>query len=377
MSHSPDDSTIVRDDYGQIAKLLHWIVAGAIVLQFTLANLADDAESRFREFVLLANHKSVGVTILALACLRFGWRLTHRPPAPVAMPRWQRVASGISHWSLYALLLLMPITGWLMSSASNVSVSWFNLVQLPDFVAADERLAAVFEDIHETLATVLFALATLHVSAALKHRFVNRDRVMQRMSSPAGLVLFVLIIVLGVAFLVPETRASEPAERWSIDHAQSHIRFEAEQAGATFTGAWTDWSAELRFDPRQPEVGSFDVEIRIAGVRTGDSERDETLADPEFFDAEAHPVARYRADSFRVEDDGRFVAVGKLHVKGEAHDVNLDFTVETNGDRRILEGRTRLDRLELGIGTGEWSDTAWIGQFVDVDVRVVATVGED
>jgi cytochrome b561 len=97
------------------------------------------------------------------------------------MPGWQRLAAQINHWALYALLFAMPLTGWMMSSASNYPVSWFGLAQLPDLVAPDRSLKELLEEVHELLAIVLIALALLHVAAALKHQFFDRDGLLFRM----------------------------------------------------------------------------------------------------------------------------------------------------------------------------------------------------
>jgi cytochrome b561 len=97
------------------------------------------------------------------------------------MPRWQHAASRLTHAAFYVLLLVMPVTGWLMSSASNYPVSWFGFVQLPDLVRPDEGLEHLLEDVHETLATVLITLAILHAVAALKHQFIDRDGLLMRM----------------------------------------------------------------------------------------------------------------------------------------------------------------------------------------------------
>lgn len=371
-----DTSMDVPGEYSQTARILHWLVAGAIVLQFVLANLADDSESRFRELVLLANHKSVGITILVAALIRIGWRFLKPPPAPVPMPAWQRIASAISHSALYALILLMPLTGWLMSSASNVPVSWFNLFQLPDFIGANEGLAELFEETHEAMAKILFVLAAIHIAAALKHAVIDRDGVLARISSPAAIALFVLVIVAGVIALIPASRADESLPRWAIDYDDSEIRFEATQAGARFQGLWSAWDAEIRFDPADPGKGSFDVAVDVDGVETGDAERDETLLDTEFFDGDDYPRIRYTADRFSERADGSFLAEGFIDVKGERVPAALEFTVTAEGNERVLVGTTRLDRLELGVGTGEWEDTAWIGQYVDVSVRVAATVDD-
>jgi cytochrome b561 len=97
------------------------------------------------------------------------------------MPRWQHAASRLTHAAFYLLLFAMPVSGWLMSSASNYPVSWFGLLQLPDFVRPDEGLKDLLEDVHETLAKALIALAVLHVVAALKHQFIDRDGLLMRM----------------------------------------------------------------------------------------------------------------------------------------------------------------------------------------------------
>lgn len=167
--------------YGSVAQALHWVIVLLLIGQVTVGKIAEEMPDGFGKLVLLARHKSVGITILALAAIRLAWRLFDRPPPPPPMPRWQLVASRTTHWGFYALLFAMPLTGWMMSSASNYPVSWFGLVQLPDFVAPDRDLKHLFEEIHETLAKALIALALLHVAAALKHHFVDRDGLLQRM----------------------------------------------------------------------------------------------------------------------------------------------------------------------------------------------------
>jgi len=167
--------------YGFVAQTLHWLIVGLLIVQVALGKIADELPVGLDKLALLARHKSVGITILGLAVIRLAWRLYDRPPPPPPMPRWQLFASRLNHWALYALLFAMPLTGWMMSSASNYPVSWFGLVQLPDLVAPDRSLKEQFEEIHELLAKVLIALALLHVAAALKHQFIDRDGLLFRM----------------------------------------------------------------------------------------------------------------------------------------------------------------------------------------------------
>jgi cytochrome b561 len=192
-----------REGFAPAAKLLHWAIAGMLVLQFVLARLAESAEdvSPTRELALLANHKSVGISILILAIVRLGWRKFQAPPAPLPMPQWQQHASMISHWLLYGLLFLLPISGWLMVSAAADSVSWFNTIQLPDLVGPDPAIEDVLEEVHETFAKILFLLASIHILAALKHSLYDKDGAIGRISSAISIALFLGVIVLGVITL--------------------------------------------------------------------------------------------------------------------------------------------------------------------------------
>jgi cytochrome b561 len=168
--------------YGTVARAFHWIIVALIITQFILANRADGLPLGAAKIATLAQHKSVGITILALALLRLTWRLFNPvPAAPASTPRWQRTAARVSHFLLYALLLVIPVLGWCMSSARNFPVSWFGVVTLPDLVQPSKPAFDFFHEAHETLAKSLFVLALLHAAAALKHHFVDRDDVLRRM----------------------------------------------------------------------------------------------------------------------------------------------------------------------------------------------------
>ncbi len=167
--------------YGTVAQFLHWAVVLLLITQITLAAIAHELPLGLDKLAVLARHKSVGITILGLATLRLAWRLFNPPPAPPPMPRWQQAAARLNHLLLYAFLFLMPLTGWLMSSASNYPVSWFGLVQLPDFVEPDPDLKQLFRDIHGVFAKILIGLVLLHIAAALKHQFFDRDGLLWRM----------------------------------------------------------------------------------------------------------------------------------------------------------------------------------------------------
>ena len=168
--------------YGVVAQLFHWAIVALIIVQFILANRAHDLPLGSAKIAVLAQHKSFGITILGLVLLRLIWRwLNVVPGEPKDVPTWQRIAARISHVALYALLLITPVVGWLMSSARNFPVSWFGLVTLPDFIAPSKPAYEFLHETHEFLAATLFWLALLHVAAALKHHFIDKDNVLRRM----------------------------------------------------------------------------------------------------------------------------------------------------------------------------------------------------
>jgi len=167
--------------YGLVPQLLHWLVLILLIAQFLLAEAAEDAPEGAAQLATLAWHKSVGITILLLAFTRVAWRLFDRPPPLPPQPRWLEGAAALTHWGLYALLFALPLTGWMMSSSEGHPVSWFGFIQLPDLVMPSESLEEALHEVHETLATTLLVLAGIHVLAALKHQFVDRDGLMSRM----------------------------------------------------------------------------------------------------------------------------------------------------------------------------------------------------
>ncbi|MEL7297998.1 MAG: cytochrome b/b6 domain-containing protein [Pseudomonadota bacterium] len=392
-----------KQQYGGVARFFHWAVAAAIVLQFILAKLyefAADGGERIRQIALIANHKSVGMTVLMVALLRLAWRFRQGvPKLPSSMPGWQIRASHLSHWLLYGSLFLLPITGWLMSSASAYSVSWFGVFTWPDLITPDASLKETLKMLHDLFAKILFVVAIVHIAAAIKHHWVDRDQVLTRMTGTASLALFVALIGVGLFALTPAsapqastTVAAEaaPAEgtaeqaapatpevstlkAWAIDYAASEITFTAEQAGAAFTGRWAEWKALMRFDSGALGDSQFVVDIGVHAVDTQDEERDSTLQDGDWFDAANYPTVRFETNAIKAADSG-FEADSTLIIKGERHPVVFRFDVTEQDGYKILTGQARLDRLALNVGTGDWTDTEWVGQFVDVAVTVKAAL---
>ena len=168
--------------YGSVAKFIHWLMAIMLVGLFIVGNVMTDMDLSPDKLEIYQLHKSFGIAVLALILFRFFWKITNpAPQLPQTMNRFEMIVSQIVHYSFYALILLTPIFGWLMSNYAGYPVSVFGLFTLPDLVAPDQEMNKIFKEWHETLADLIMVLAALHALAALYHYFIKKDRVLQRM----------------------------------------------------------------------------------------------------------------------------------------------------------------------------------------------------
>jgi len=170
------------DRFGVIARTFHWLILLMLIGSFTLAISMTGMSLSPRKLQFYSWHKWLGVTIFLLAILRLAWRLANPVPRPPAhMPLWQRRLAALSHASLYALLIVIPLTGWVMSSALNLPVVYLGLIYLPSPFGVDRALGEAMLSVHRWLAWGLLALVAVHALAALYHHVVLRDDVLRRM----------------------------------------------------------------------------------------------------------------------------------------------------------------------------------------------------
>jgi len=190
--------------YSKIAVLLHWLIAIAIFSMFAFGwymdelpkeapkqiafdlfdwgiytwQLAEEASPRTFYFNL---HKSMGVTLFALILLRLIWRLKNKPPAMLASYKvWERKLATGTHHLLYLLMVAIPVSGIIMATYSKYGVKWFGLDLIPGL--DDKNLRDIFKEVHEIVGLVLLLLLVLHIAGALKHKFIDKDSTMKRMS---------------------------------------------------------------------------------------------------------------------------------------------------------------------------------------------------
>jgi cytochrome b561 len=173
--------------YGAVAQLLHWSIAILIVVMFGLGWYMADLPLSQQKFELYQLHKSLGLTVFLLALVRLGWRLTHpAPPWPAGMQGWERLAAGLAHWALYALILMQPMIGLLQSNAANFPIVLWGQVPLPAVLGPNEALAERLVDVHEWVARLILIIVLVHVAAALRHHFWLKDDVLRRMLPAFG-----------------------------------------------------------------------------------------------------------------------------------------------------------------------------------------------
>lgn len=169
--------------WGSLAKFFHWTIVVLIVVQGTIGLIMVELPKRPNIIPIYSFHKSLGLTILALAVLRLAWRLFDpRPREPESMPRWQALGARTGHALLYALIFAVPLSGWWFDSVSGLRpLYWFGLFEVPHIAAPSTDWKHIAHESHEWLFWTLIIIAAGHAAMALLHHFHNRDGVLKRM----------------------------------------------------------------------------------------------------------------------------------------------------------------------------------------------------
>lgn len=170
-----------RLHYGTTAKTFHWLIVALLAVQYPIGWLMPDLHRDQQPGAPMIFHVSFGITILILIVLRFAWRLTHPVAPDSSLPPWQRLSSNVVHWLLYALVLGTTVTGWLFASFRGWSLSFFYLTPLPMLASDNAAAGKAIDGLHQAMELALIVTIGIHVAAALAHRWIYRDRVMQRM----------------------------------------------------------------------------------------------------------------------------------------------------------------------------------------------------
>jgi len=399
--------------YGSIAQLFHWSIALMIAVMYALGwYMADLAFTDPTKFVLYQIHKSIGITIFALAALRLLWRLTHSaPPWPATMTTWEKLAAAGAHWALYGLIFLQPLTGVLQSNAANFPIVFWGGIQLPALIAPNETADKLLLNAHHLLGNALAGLVLLHVAAALRHHIMLKDDVLRRMLP--GVATGVVAAVLALVFVIPpfvltergaaqdEAAASREAPReavadplptmapedqvasigdpWAIAEG-SRLGFIALQQGAEVVGSFDVFEAEIVFDPEDLENSRISVDIDVTSINSGQGPRDDTLKSSSFFEAATWPRAAFKSQAITAVGDNQYEAAGTLQIRDVTKDVVLPFSLaieaaadDPSSQQAEAKGELPILRLDYGVGQGDWTSTTTVADEVIITIDIKAT----
>ena len=174
-------ASTVAPGYGPVAKALHWLIFALLAVQYAIGSIMPHIGRKTVDEGWVAWHFSVGAAILFFIVIRLAWRLWRPVPLLPAMPPWERLLSGITHWSLYLLILAMTLLGWAAANSRGWDVKLFGLVTLPELAPKGSKWGHECGDIHNILVYVLLGFIALHVAGALYHYFIKHDRIVARM----------------------------------------------------------------------------------------------------------------------------------------------------------------------------------------------------
>ena len=421
-----DPGRTAGGSYAVVAILLHWLIAALIVLQIVLAGRMEGPLTP-ESFAVTQLHKSVGISILLLSLARLGWRLLNPPPPmPASLAPWERRLAKLTHAGFYGVMLAMPLTGWIMVSTSRLAIPTllFWTVPWPDLPG----LGGLAPDLkhlwneagklgHGAIIKLAYGLIALHVAGALKHQLFDRQEpVLARMAPGAQAGRWweprLFVIAIGLVAIVafgklvqpphprsapppaltpaPEPIPPEPAPStsqvaptaakatpdaepvaWRLSPG-STLGFTTAWSGEAIEGRFERWTAAILFSPEALDRSSVKVSIDLATARTGDAQRDASITSPDWFDVATHPTATFTARRFSKSGEGRFIAHGRLSLRGVTRPLDLPFRLKIDGDRAEVSGVTSLDRTVFGVGQGEWASTDQIPAKVTIRIAVKA-----
>jgi cytochrome b561/polyisoprenoid-binding protein YceI len=359
-----------QDSWGSPAKFFHWATAVLVFVQFALGWMAVSWRLSPTKAHLYVWHKSVGMLLLALVVMRLMWRLTNRSPAfPADMPQWQRHCARASYVLLYAVLIAMPLTGWILNSAANVPVHLFWLIPLPTITSPSRSTAALAALAHLTAFVLLTALLAVHIVAALRHHFTSRNDVLLRMlpgtRAPVARAAPVIVMLL----LVGVPRPAQAAQ-WSMDRAGSRLEFLVTFESAPATGVFHEFDTRVHLQPDRPHESRIDVKIATVSADMMSPGFNTAIRAREWFDSGQFPYAEFHSTEVRRTGVDRYLAKGTLLLKGVARAVEVPFVFSEAALHAALRGELTVRRADFRIGTGEWAASEVVGPEVKVRFAV-------
>ena len=385
--------------YGRVARFFHWCIAFLVLADIALGLIgkftphSGDTVAFLQ--LLYSTHKTIGVTILALAVLRVGWAISQPRPVPLHPDRrLETFAADTAHWVLYAAIFVLPLSGWVIHSAEvGFAPIWWPFPQSLPFIPKSERLAGAAANVHWIAGIVLATMVAAHIGGAIKHALIDRDGTLARMwngraagkaathpgktaSVLAAIGIWTFAIGGALTVFAPahnvEAASQFPVkqtEGWVVQDGSLSITIK--QMGAEVTGGFANWQAEIEYD-EVTRIGAVKTVIDMTSLTLG-SVTDQAKG-PEFFDVAAHDTAVFQGNIVLIGGP-KHQASGSLTLVGQSVPVTLDFDLEVTGRTAKASGGTVLDRRDFGMGMA-YPDESSVGFAVEVRIELVATKPE-
>jgi len=360
-----------------VSVTVHWLTAaliiGLLAMGKYMTTLPDTESLRFD---LTQWHKSFGLTVLMLSVFRVVWRLTHKPPTlPPTMASWEKFASGATHLLFYVLILFLPISGWLMVSASplNISTLFFNVLPVPHLPIVSDapnkaELAESFHSMHEYASGVLILLVLLHVGAALRHQFVLKDSVMSRITPDIGDEQFrdgtrlalgsLFVVLLGGWLLVTANNSagytSTESNREAGNWLPTDVHYTMIVMGDELQGSFAQAVVSADINPATPGTSRLQAIVETASGSTGSPQIDDALPGADWFNVAIFPQATFKSTRFETLTAEQMRVTGELTVRDISREIS--FTLELDEQSASASGGFAINRLDYDIGKEEQPD---------------------
>lgn len=375
--------------YGDVAVIFHWLIAililGLLAIGKYMVGLAENDPVRFE---LTQWHKSFGIAVLVLSVLRLLWRFTHRPPPePASIPHWQQKIASVAHLLLYALMFILPVTGWIMVSASplNIDTILFNVVPLPHLppfstMEGREDVAMAFHQYHELAGMALIAILLAHIGAALKHHFVDKDVVLVRMlpdwaSSSFRRKIVALFAAISVTTGATILYANAGNQAALLAAGESEVSFIADVTGEQTPGLFTQSSVEALIDETNPANSSITARVQTESLSSENAQVEGSLPDAEWFDVANFPEALFQSTNVEAGTDGSLLVTGNLTIKNTTTEISFPMTLTTEEEKRVARGEFTIDRSDYSIGMESQNNDDYVGFDVIIKFRFDITSG--
>lgn len=386
------------ESYNTLSKALHWLVALLVLSLLGMGFFMGSMDFSPLKLQIYSLHKSFGLTVLWLVALRLVWRAaTKTPPAIDTHAKWEKYLSKFIHGLLYAGLLIMPISGLVMSSAGEFPINYFGLFEMPAISAKDETLFKLMREVHEIGAYCLYLSIGLHFLGAAKHHVIDKDSTLRRMGGSVIFLIFGALFLMGIGTLIAQDTifkapkdkpaqeqqaaldestqsAPQTTPEWIIDKEQSHLHFTFQQYNKPIQGSFEGFQGSINFDPDAVENSKARIEIDIASIKTGSDDRDNQAKSSEWFDTQQFPKAIFETESFTKTGDDSYIADGNLTIRDTTLPISLPFTltISDDGKTSFMNSEITLERLDFGVGQGQWKTEEAIDNTVKITIKVQA-----